>query len=410
MSRSLPDGPGAAWRTQAALFLVSQNLSLFGSSVVGFALVWHITLETTSGLWMTLATVACHGPQVLVLLWGGVWADRHDRRLLIALSDGFVALVTLGLALAFLGGLGTGEAGGLWPLLGVLALRSLGGGVQGPASAALYPQIVPPEHLARVQGLNQSINALLMLLSPAAGGLLLGTVDLAWAMLLDVVTAALAIAVLYRIRLDRAPRGAGDASAWADIRRGLSYTFGHGRLRLLVLCYGAFYFLATPAAVLCPLMVARSFGPEVWRLTANELAWSGMSLLGGAFVSWHGDFKDRPRVMALCMAVFGVAFGLLGLAPNFAVFLALVGLGGFFMPVFATASTVFIQKTAAGPMLGRVFSIVQLIASGGMPTAILVFGPLADVVSVESLLVFSGVSMALVGGVYFRFDRRARGG
>lgn len=84
-----------------ALFLISQNVSLFGSAVVGFSIIWYITLETSSGLWLTLATVCAMFPQVVVSLWGGVWADRHNRKYLIMLGDSFIALATLGLAIAF---------------------------------------------------------------------------------------------------------------------------------------------------------------------------------------------------------------------------------------------------------------------------------------------------------------------
>ena len=64
------------WKKQIALFLISQNLSMFGSSVVGFSIVWYITVTTESGFWITLSTLATLIPQVLVSLWAGVFADR----------------------------------------------------------------------------------------------------------------------------------------------------------------------------------------------------------------------------------------------------------------------------------------------------------------------------------------------
>lgn len=403
MSRSIAGlFPSAPWRKQALLFLLSQNLSLFGSSVAGFALVWHITLRTQSGLWMMLATVACNVPQLLVLLWGGVWADRHDRRFLIMGSDAFVALITLGLAIALAAG---GQS--LWLMLGALALRSLGGGVQAPASAAMYPQLVPPEYLNRVQGINQTANAALMLLAPAVGGVLLELTNLAWALLLDVATAGLAVAVMFRIKAQHAPARNAGGSALAEMRRGLLYTFRHRQLRLLVLCYGAFFFLVTPAAVLSPLMIARSFGDEVWRLAVNELAWAVMSIAGGVYITWRGEFADKPLAIGTCVACFGLCCLLMGLAGNFAVFLCLMGLAGFFVPVFSTTSTVFIQQNADPAMLGRVFSVVQIISGCGMPAAIVLFGPLADKVSVESLMLVTGALTALTGLQYIRSGRRA---
>jgi DHA3 family macrolide efflux protein-like MFS transporter len=168
-----------------------------------------------------------------------------------------------------------------------------------------------------------------------------------------------------------------------------------------MLCLAAFFFLVTPAGVLSPLMIARSFGPEVWRLTANELVWSGASIIVGRFVARHGDCQNKVQALALCLASFGLCFGLLGLADRFAVYLVLMGLAGFFMPVFITVETVFIQQTADPKMLGRVFSISQILWNSAMPVAILLFGRLADRVSVESLLIVSGLLLISLAGWYY---------
>ena len=68
------------WKKQIALFLISQNLSMFGSSVVGFSIVWYITVTTESGFWITLSTLATLIPQVLVSLWAGVYRLSGLRR------------------------------------------------------------------------------------------------------------------------------------------------------------------------------------------------------------------------------------------------------------------------------------------------------------------------------------------
>lgn len=385
------------WKKRIAYFLVSQNLSLFGSSVVGFSILWHITLETSSGFWMMLATICSMLPQVLISLFGGVWADRYNRKTLIMLADGFVALATLGLAVSFLVGFGRLEL-----LLAASVIRSIGAGIQTPAVSAIYPQLVPEEKLTKVQGINQTLNSVLMLLSPAVGGVLLGTVGIVGAFFVDVATAVLAILVMSRIWVEKAASTVGNeaSSVWKELMAGLSYTFRSRQLRRIIVCFGVAFFLITPAAVLTPLMVERSFGSEVWRLTANEVVWTVGSMLGGAFISIKGDFKNKPRTMALCLVAFGVLFGLLGVAWDFIAYLVFMGLAGVFMPVVATVQTVHVQQTTAPELLGRVFSVIQLFMSSAMPMAILLFGPLADVIRVESILLVCGVLLALVGVVY----------
>lgn len=379
------------------LFLLSQNLSLFGSSVVSFAIIWHITLETSSGVWITLFTICSMLPQVIVSLWGGVWADRHNRKLLIMAADAFIALATLGLAIAFWAGFQHMSL-----LLAVSMVRSIGAGIQTPAVNAIYPQLVPPDGLTRVQGVNQTLNSVLMLVSPAVGGVVLGTLGIEWAFMLDVVTAALAILIVSLIKVEKIERTAEPASMLIELKQGLDYTFRHPILRGLIICYAFSFVLITPAAVLSPLMVERSFGSEVWRLTANEIVWTIGSLLGGVFVSMHGEFKNKIRTIALCLVGFGVCFSLLGVAGNFTVYLLFMGAAGLFMPVIATAQTVLIQETAKPTMLGRVFSIIQMISGCAMPIAVLFFGPLADVITVEKILIISGMLLALVGVLYHR--------
>lgn len=380
---------------QVVLFLISQNVSLFGSAVVGYAIIWYITLETSSGVWLMLTTICSMLPQVFVSLWGGVWADRYDRKLLIMISDAFIAVSTLGLAIAFWLGFTRIEL-----LLVVSVVRSVGAGIQMPAVNAIYPQLVPPENLTRVQGINQSLSSILMLLAPAVGGVVLGTMDLAWAFMIDVVTGSAAILIVRLIVVNRVERSDEPTSLLDELKKGVRYAFGNPLLKGIIICYGFSFFLITPAAVLTPLMIERSFGGEVWRLTANEIVWTVGSFVGGIAVSLYGNIKNKILTIALCLVAFGISFTLLGLAGSFVLYLLVMGISGFFMPIIATAETVFIQEITAPQMMGRVFSIIQIITSAAMPLAILLFGPLADVVPVETLLIISGILLALVGLIY----------
>ncbi|MFA5529023.1 MAG: MFS transporter [Peptostreptococcales bacterium] len=378
------------------LFLISQNISLFGSSVVGYAIIWYITLKTSSGIWLMLSTISYMLPQIIISLWGGVWADRHNRKYLIMLSDGFIALATLGLAIAFWAGFQRLEL-----LLIVSIVRSLGSGIQMPAVNAIYPQLVSQDKLVRIQGINQTLNSILLLLAPAVGGVVLASMNIGWAFMLDVITATLAIVILSFIKVEKIERHDELASTFTELKQGIDYAFQNPFLRRIIICYAFSFFLITPAAVLSPLMVTRSFGDDVWLLTANELAWTIGSLIGGVFVSLYGHFKNKIRIISICLVAFGITFVLLGMARNFGVYLIIMGISGLFMPIIATAETVFIQEITDPTMMGRVFSIVQIIASSAMPIAILIFGPLADMIAIETILIFSGLFLALVGVLYF---------
>ena len=121
------------WRKKAVLFLVSQCITLFGSTLVQMAVVWYVTLETGSGVWVSAVSVSSYLPQFLISFPGGVWADRYHRKRLIIGADTATAAATL-LMICILPLLkGNGETGEGLVLAGLLlmsVLRSAGAGIQ----------------------------------------------------------------------------------------------------------------------------------------------------------------------------------------------------------------------------------------------------------------------------------------
>lgn len=187
------------WQKNIILFLGSQTLSLFGSSLVQYAIMWYIVLHTQSGVMMTIYILCGFVPTFFLSPFAGVWADRYNRKMIIVLSDSLIALVTLILAILFLLGYDP-----LWLLFLISAIRALGTGVQQPAVGAILPQLVPENKLMKANGANGSIQALVTLLAPMASGALLGFTSIKFIFFIDVITAAIAVSILlffYQYRL-----------------------------------------------------------------------------------------------------------------------------------------------------------------------------------------------------------------
>ena len=161
------------WVRDTTFFLSGQTVSLLGSSLVQYAILWYLTLETQSGVVLTLATAFGFLPQAVMSVFGGVWADRHNRKLLLIAADAVIAATTLVLAVMLWNGFD-----GLWLIYATLAIRSLGAGVQTPAVGALLPQIVPTDKLMRVNGINMSIQSAMTLLAPALAAALFALMGL----------------------------------------------------------------------------------------------------------------------------------------------------------------------------------------------------------------------------------------
>lgn len=390
------------WKRDTFIFIASQTLSLMGSMTVSFAIIWYITLKTSSGFLMTLSIVSSFVPQILISLFAGVWADRYDRKKLIIYADIFIAVPTLLLAFLFIYG---HTSIGFIFLISII--RSIGTGVQSPAVGAILPQIVPMEKLMKVNGISSTIGSVMMLVSPALSGLLLSVFGLSATLFLDFATAAVAVAVLSFLSVAARLKSPDeeDPNVMKELKAGIAYVRSHTLIKYLLVFYALFFFLITPAAFLTPLMVGRSFGSDVWRLTANEISWSMGCLIGGLIVTMTGGFKNKIYTMALSCIAFGVLFALLGLAGNFTLYLAIMLIAGVFMPFFGTAETVLIQEQVPENMLGRVFSIIQIIASAVLPLGMVLFGPLADIVSIEWIMIVTGSLMAVLG-IYIFMNKK----
>jgi MFS transporter, DHA3 family, macrolide efflux protein len=390
--------PGTArdeggWKKKIALFLTSQSLSLFGSMLVQYAIIWHITLVTKSGPILTISVLTSFLPQILISLFAGVWADRYPRKLLIIGADAMIAISTLILAGFFLMGYEQ-----LWLLFVVSAIRSLGAGIQGPAVNALIPQIVPEDRLMRVNSINSTLQPVIMLVSPMAAGALLAYARLVDIFFVDVVTAVLAIGLLIVLKVPahRSPVAA-QMGYLDDLKEGWAYLRQHQALKTLFIFFGFIHFLVVPVAFLTPLLVARSFGEEVWRLTANEVTFFVGSILGGIVMTAWGGFENRFRTIGLTCIVWAVFFSGLGLSSNFIVYLVFMFLSGIPMPFMSATSTTLMQEIVKPEMYGRVFGVQMLLVNSIMPVGMLFFGPLAEVVSIEVLLVAASSLMAVPG-------------
>jgi DHA3 family macrolide efflux protein-like MFS transporter len=382
------------WKRNIVLYLAGQTVSLFGTALVQYAIMWHITLTTQSGLMMTVSILCGFLPTFLLSPFAGVWADRFNRRLLIVAADAGIAAFTLALAVLFW--LGYDD---IWLLFLISAIRAIGSALQTPAVGAILPQMVPEDQLTRINGINGSIQALITLVAPMVSAALLTFAELEWIFLIDVATAAVAIAIMLffsRIPVHAKAAQKQQAGYFADIAGGFVYIRQQRFLFRFFLFCALFFIWAAPATFLTPLQVVRRFGEDVWRLTAIEVVFSIGMMLGGVIIAAWGGFRNRIHTMALGCFMFGVFTVALGVIPNFWIYLVAMGLVGVSVPVFNTPSTVLLQEKVQEDYLGRVFGILSMLTGSMMPIGMLLFGPAADYVRIEWMLIGTGVIMTLL--------------
>jgi DHA3 family macrolide efflux protein-like MFS transporter len=383
------------WKKDIVLFLASQTISLLGSSLVQYAIMWHITLNTKSGVMMTVFIICGFLPTFFLSPFAGVWADRYNRKTIIILADSFIAVTTLFMALLFMLGYQS-----MVLLFVMSAFRAVGGGIQTPAVGAFIPQIVPEDKLTKVNGANGSIQAVITLVSPMISGALLTMSTLEAIFLIDVFTAAIAVLTLLlflKVPAHAKAQKTQESSYFKDLHEGIVYIWNHSYVKKYFIFCAFFFFLLAPIAFLTPLQVTRSFGSDVWRLTAIEVAFSIGMILGGIIIASWGGFSNRIHTMALASFATGICTLALGVVPLFWVYLSIMGIVGTTIPLFNTPSTVLLQEKVEADFLGRIFGVLNMIASSMMPLGMLVFGPISDAVKIEWLLIGTGFVLFIQG-------------
>jgi len=393
------------WQIPFFSVWAGQAFSLLGSALVQFALVWWLTESTGSATVLATATLVAVLPSVFLSPFTGALVDRWNRRLVMMVADGLIALATVGLAAIFLMGVER-----VWMIYAVMFIRSAGGGFHWAAMQASTSLMVPDEHLSRVAGLNQSLRGGVNIIGPPLGALLLALVPLQGVLAIDVGTAVLAILPLLFIDVPQPEDGSGESgpvpevSIVQDVRQGFRYVRGWPGLFVVLVMASVINLLLTPATSLMPLLVTDHFGGEALELGWLESAWGGGVVVGGLILSAWGGFRRRILTSMMGLIGIGLGFLLVGLVPSSAFLLAVGGmfLAGAMNPITNGPLFSIIQTSVDPGMQGRVFALVQSMAAAATPLGMLIAGPVADAWGVRLWYVVGGLGCTLMGlGSFF---------
>jgi len=406
------------WQIPFFTIWTGQAFSLVGSRVLEFAVIWWLTRLTGSATVLAMATLTFVLPQVFLSPFAGALVDRWNRRVVMVVADGTVALVALGLAYLFWAGKIQ-----VWHVFVALLVRAIGGNFHWPAMQASTSLMVPDRHLTRVAGLNQTMQGALNVIGPPLGAMLLAVLPFQGIMLMDVGTALFAILPLFFVRIPQ-PRQAlvepgdgregeipryarndnGKPSLWSDVRQGLRYVWGWPGLLAIMIMATILNFVINPAFSLMPLLVTDHFKGGALQLGWLESAWGVGLVVGGLVLSTWGGFRRRVYTSLTGLVVQGVGIMLLGLTPANALWLAVAAmfLAGAMNALVNGPLFAVLQGSVAPEMQGRVFTVVMSMSAAAWPLSLAVAGPIADLVGVRPWYVVGGAVAVIMGlGAFF---------
>ena len=399
------------WKRTFAVIWSGQAVSILSSSIVAYAIIFWMSVETRSAEVLALSAIAGMLPQAVLGLFVGVYIDRWDRKRTMILADSFIALCTLGLAVLFWSGRAE-----LWHVYVLLACRSVGTAFHVPAMQASVPLLAPERQLTRIAGVNQVITSFSDLAGPALGALLLGLTSIGNILLLDVLGALFACTTLLFVRIPNPERPDRRPDLWCELREGLAAMHSQPGLGWFFTLAIIVWFLIMPVGVLFPLMTLNHFGGGTWEMSFVEIIWGVGALAGGAIIGARNYPINRIVLINLMYLVVGLSFLGSGLLPEtgFYAFAALTAAAGVSSSVFNASFVAVLQTRIEAGLLGRVLSLYR--SFGLLPSALglLSTGFLAERVGLTTTFILSGSLICLIGlGAFclptvMRLDRRPR--
>lgn len=381
-------------------YWLSQLVSLTGTWMQSVGSTLVVLTLTDSAFLIGLITVVAALPMLLLMLSGGVIADRYDRRVILIVSQSMLALFALAYA-----ALVATDVVAYWHILVLATLLGITASFSLPASQAFVPELVGRDDLPQAIALNAAAFNASRLIGPAIAGATISAFGLASAFVFNsasLVVSALVLVSLRGLVVHRRSRVLGQAGG---LRDGLRHVRERDDLFGLVLLTGLLSFLVFPCAiVLLPFYMSDVLGGGPgWVGTA--LSVTGAGSLVGALVLLQGSRLERAADRRLRIALVGLVVGLLWLAFARTPLAAVPGVAilGFSFSMGNSQIMTRVQQLAPDDLRGRVMSIHSLAFNGAIPFATMLVTGGAELVGAS--VVYAVAALLTAIGAYFLYRR-----
>ncbi|MFW9993621.1 MAG: MFS transporter [Candidatus Odinarchaeota archaeon] len=373
------------------IFWTGQLFSLLGSSIVSFTVIWWITVETQSTLFLSIAALLAFLPQLITIPIGGVVTDRSDRKQIIALADSFQALTTFCLILIFLAG-----NVNVWAVMLINGLRGVFQAFHIPAVNAIIPVMVPKEHLSRINGINNLLTGLINVIGPVLAASLMTFWTAGEILWIDVITFFIAIVPLLLITIPSVKKESEQQekpSFVQEFELGIKTLNSTPGILALATWSAILNFLITPYMILMPYFINVTHSG-----TESDLAFIMASfqigvIVGGLIVTFKKTWNNKVATLLALTFIINTAIGILAVAPK-GVFQVMIASQLFIGMSFAIAVPLYstiLQMAVPPDKLGRIHSIDWFLSLAVTPIAMVISGPLAEMVGIVNLFLVSAV-------------------
>ncbi len=372
------------------IYVSGSFVSNIGTWMQRVAQDWLVLeLSGGSGLAVGITTGLQFLPMLLVSPWGGLIADRWDKRLILKLTQAWLALCAAALGLLAITGLAL-----TWHVYLLALAFGLGTAFDNPARQAFVSEVAGKKHLANAIGLNSAAFNAARVVGPAVAGLVIASFGSGWAILVNAFTYAAFIVALVVIDARRLTISPPAAPGKRQIREGLAYV---RRRPDLLLVMGTVFFLGTFGLnfqMTSALMAQQEFhkGPQEYGILGTIMA---VGSLAGALIAARRRSAPRGGFVVAMALVFSVIEVLAGLMPTYLTYAAILPLLGLAALLTLTAANASVQMTVDARLRGRVMALYMMVLMGGSPVGAPLLGWVGGAFGARWTLIGGGTLSAL---------------
>lgn len=387
------------WFATIVFIWAGQAVSMITSYAAGYAVVWYVTESTGSALVLAAMNVAVMLPIGFISSFGGVVADKHNRKTIMIAADGSVGLISLVAGFLIL----AGDVS--IPLLMIVCIaRAVGQAFHSPAMMAAMPMLVPDKHLLRINTLDQLLASISSIGAPAFGIFLYTTLGFSSVMFLDFAGACFAILGLALAKIPTViDASAENQHVIANLRdgwRAIAKTKG-----LVVLIAGVTLGMMVfgPLSAVFPLMTYQHFGGDGYAASLAEAAFGiGMLVGSGILIVWGGG-KRLAGLIAVAAMIVGVTTAACGLLPpdGFPGFIALVAVMAVACAWFNGPLMTITQRNVPGEKMGRAMGLLTAAMGLATPLGVAIGGIVAEAIGIAPFFVVDGIACTILGLIVY---------
>lgn len=382
------------WQPRFFSIFIGQSLSLIGSALTQFVLLWWITDTTGSPTALAIAGIAALLPQALLSPIGGTLADRWSRRAILIGADSITAACMLVLIYLF-----ATNSVELWHIYTLMFIRSAMQAFQQPAAAASTAMLVPEEWIPRVAGMNQTLFGVMTIAGAPLGALALAFLPFQGALSIDVATALVGLIPLFIFKIPQNFTPPSQLTGvLTELKAGVDYVTGRRGLAILYGVTGLVVLTIMPTFTLTPLLVKDDFDGGVNEVALME-GLSGIGIIiGGVIITIWAGFKRRVITVLVFYALSCITVAITALMPPDRIWFAAFWwfISGATFSIGNAPFTALLQLSVPNEMQGRVLALLNTVVGLAGPIGLLIVGPLGEAIGVRGVFILGGVLSTLV--------------